>query len=174
MLLKSVKRMIKKIKLSIIVAVAENYAIGKNNKLLWHISEDMKWFKRLTDGHTVIMGKNTYYSLPFRPLKNRINIVITDIPGETIDGCVMAYSIDDAIAKSDPLKENFVIGGASIYRQFFPLSDRLYITHINKSFEADTFFPEIKPEEWEAIVQEQQKEPHPDSLTYKFVTYERL
>ena len=133
--------------LSIIVAVAKNYAIGKNNQLLWHISEDLKWFKKNTAGHTVIMGKNTFYSLPIRPLPKRRNIVISDIKGEQIEGCEMAYSIDEAIALADSNNENFIMGGASIYKQFFPLSQKLYITWVNADYDADTFFPEIKESE---------------------------
>jgi dihydrofolate reductase len=129
--------------ISIIVAIAQNYAIGMNNDLLWHISEDLKRFKQLTSGHTVVMGKRTYYSLPFRPLKNRTNIVITDIEGEEIDGCVMAYSIENAIEKMDSDKENFIIGGGSVYRQFIPYAQKIYLTIVHKDFEADTFFPEI-------------------------------
>jgi len=89
--------------ISIIVAVAKNNAIGKDNKLLWHLSEDLKRFKKLTSGHFIIMGKNTYYSLPKRPLPNRTNVVITDIPGEQIDNCIMAYSIEDAIDRMDQI-----------------------------------------------------------------------
>jgi dihydrofolate reductase len=140
--------------LSIIVAIAENLAIGKDNDLLWHIPGDLKRFKQFTTSRTVIMGKRTFYSLPRRPLPNRRNLVITDIPGETIDGCEMAYSIEDAVAKCDQLAENFVIGGASVYRQFLPLADRLYLTRVHKSFEGDVFFPEINPEEWELISKE--------------------
>lgn len=129
--------------ISIIVAIAQNNAIGLNNDLLWHISDDLKRFKHLTSAHTVVMGKRTYYSLPFRPLKNRTNIVITDIEGEEIEGCVMAYSIEDAIEKMDTEKENFIIGGGSVYRQFLPYAQKLYLTIVHKDFEADTFFPEI-------------------------------
>ena len=82
--------------LSIIVAIAENLAIGKDNDLLWHIPEDLKRFKQITLGHTIIMGKRTWYSLPKRPLPNRVSLVITDIPAEVIEGCIMAYSIGDA------------------------------------------------------------------------------
>lgn len=140
--------------ISIIVAIAQNYAIGMNNDLLWHISDDLKRFKKLTLGHTVVMGKRTYYSLPFRPLKNRTNIVITDIEGEKIDGCVMAYSIDDAIDKMDSDKENFIIGGGSVYRQFLPLAQKLYLTIVHKDFEADTFFPEIDFSQYEELFRE--------------------
>ena len=135
--------------ISIIVAIAENMAIGKNNDLLWHIAEDLKRFKRITSGHPVIMGKRTYESLPRRPLPKRRNIVISDIKGEEIVGCEMAYSIEEAITKCDPAEENFIIGGASVYRQFLPHADRLYLTLIHKSFDGDVFFPEIDFSQWE-------------------------
>ena len=134
--------------ISIIVAVAKNNAIGKDNKLLWHLSEDLKRFKSLTSGHYIIMGKNTYFSLPRRPLPNRTHIILTDIPGEQIDDCMMAYSIEDAISKMNPEQENFIIGGASIYRQFLPLAHKLYITWVHESFDADTFFPELDDKIW--------------------------
>jgi dihydrofolate reductase len=160
--------------ISIIVAVAKNNAIGKDNKLLCHLSEDLKRFKKLTSGFMVIMGKNTYFSLPNRPLPNRRNMVITDIAGEQIDNCVMAYSIEDAISKMDAEKENFIIGGASIYRQFLPHADKLYITWIHQEFEADTFFPEVKETEWEIISKEDfnntdEINPYP----YSYVIYNR-
>lgn len=134
--------------ISIIVAIASNYAIGKDNDLLWHISNDLKRFKRLTEGHFIIMGKRTYYSLPIRPLPKRISMVITDVANEQIDNCLMAYSIDEAINKMDSEKENFIIGGGSIYKQFMPLANKLYITRVEKDFEADTFFPQISLNEW--------------------------
>jgi dihydrofolate reductase len=159
--------------LSIIVAVAQNNAIGKNNQLLWHISEDLKWFKKNTSGHTVIMGKNTYFSLPFRPLPKRRNIVITDIAGEVIEGCEMAYSISDAIALADSDSENFIMGGASIYKQFFPLSQKLYITWVHKDFEADTFFPMVSDKEWKLLESFPQQEIHSEGLMYDFNVYEK-
>ena len=134
--------------ISIIVAIASNNAIGKNNDLLWHIPADLKRFKLITSGHPVIMGKRTWESLPRRPLPNRRNIVITDIQGETIEGCEMAYAIDEAIAMCDPAEENFIIGGASVYRQFLPHADRLYLTLVKKDFDADVFFPEIDFSQW--------------------------
>lgn len=159
--------------LSIIVAIAKNYAIGKNNALLWHIPEDFKWFKKHTTDHTVIMGKNTYFSLPRRPLPNRRNIVITDIPDEIIEGVEMAYSLEDAIKLADSDKENFIIGGASIYRQFFSIVDKLYITFVNQDFEGDTFFPEILNHQWELTDTYAQQEEHPNGLTYEFRIYKR-
>jgi dihydrofolate reductase len=127
--------------ISIIVAIAENYAIGKNNELLWHIPEDMKRFRRITSGHKIIMGKRTFESLPVRPLKDRINIVVSDDPADVYDGCLMAYSLEEALQHCRSDEECFVIGGGMIYRQFLPLADKLYITWVHREFEADTFFP---------------------------------
>jgi len=161
-------------KISIIVAVAKNNAIGKDNKLLWHLSEDLKRFKKLTTGHYIVMGKSTYFSLPKRPLPNRTHIVLTDVPGEQIDGCIMAYSIEDAIKKMHPEEENFIIGGASIYRQFLSHASKLYITWVEESFEADTFFPILNEEEWEIISQEHFPEPNEKNpYPYKYVIYSR-
>lgn len=165
--------LVSKKQFSIIVAVAQNNAIGKNNQLLWHISEDLKRFKKITAEHAVIMGKNTYFSLPFKPLPKRRNIVISDIAGEEIPGCIMAYSIEDAIDKADSENENFIIGGASVYRQFFKIAQKLYITRVHSNFEADTFFPEIIETEWKILEIIPQKEIHPDGLKYDFYIYSR-
>jgi dihydrofolate reductase len=160
--------------ISIIVAVAKNRSIGKDNKLLCHLSEDLKRFKKLTTGHTIIMGKTTYFSLPKRPLPNRRSIVITDVKGEQIDDCVMAYSIEDAITKMEDDRENFIIGGASIYRQFMPFADKLYITWVHHEFEADTFFPEVKDTDWEMISMEEYTNPDDKNpFPYSYVVYKR-
>ena len=159
--------------ISIIVAIASNYAIGKDNELLWHISDDLKRFKRITSGHPVIMGKNTFFSLPFRPLPKRRNIVLTDIADEKIDGCEMAYSIDESIELMDSTKENFIMGGGSIYNQFMPIANKLYITRVHKDFDADTFFPEIDLNMWklsESIDMEPEKE---GSFAFTYETYDR-
>ena len=160
--------------ISIIVAVAKNNAIGKDNKLLWHLSEDLKRFKKLTTGHYIIMGKNTYYSLPRRPLPNRTHIVITDVQEEQIDDCIMAYSIDEAIEKMNPDEENFIIGGASIYRQFLAHANRLYITWVHEDFDADTFFPELNEDEWTVMSKEDFMEPDESNpYPYSYMIYER-
>ena len=159
--------------ISIIVAIAANNAIGKDNDLLWHISRDLKRFKELTKGHYVVMGKKTYFSLPNRPLPNRTNMVITDVPGEQIDNCLMAYSIEDAIQKMDTENENFIIGGGSVYRQFLPYASKLYITRVHKEFEADTFFPEISLEEWELVEKENVTDDEQNDFTYSFEIYKR-
>jgi len=156
--------------ISIIVAIASNQAIGKDNQLLWHIPEDLKRFKRLTTGHTIVMGKRTFESLPLRPLPNRRSIVITDIPGEEIEGCVMAYSIEDAISKMEAGEENFIIGGGSVYRQFLPLADKLYLTLVEKEFEADTFFPDIQWDEWNIQLQEENDS---EQFKYTYLNLER-
>lgn len=160
-------------KISIIVAIASNLAIGKDNDLLWHISKDLKRFKKLTEEHNIVMGKKTYYSLPFRPLKKRTNMVITDVEGEIIDDCLMAYSIEDAMGKMDTENENFIIGGGSIYKQFMPFADKLYITRVHKDFEADTFFPEFSLNEWKLIDKQIVEDDPQNEFSYSFETYIR-
>jgi dihydrofolate reductase len=158
--------------ISIIVAIAENYAIGQNNDLLWHIPEDMKRFRKITRGHKIIMGKRTYESLPKRPLKDRTNIVISDVPGERYVGCLMAYSIEEALRLCGPDEECFVIGGGMVYRQFMPLADKLYITWVHREFDADTFYPEIDPEIWQETERTEGQDDGP-GFSYSYVTYVR-
>ena len=159
--------------ISIIVAVAENNAIGKGNKLLWHISGDLQRFKRLTTGHHVVMGKKTYYSLPVKPLPGRTNVVISDIEGELIKGCEMAYSIEEAIEKCPDNEESFILGGGSIYRQFLPFADKLYITKVHKAFDADTFFPEIDENLWLLIEREDAEPDEKNDFSFSYLTYGR-
>jgi dihydrofolate reductase len=159
--------------ISIIVAIAENNAIGKDNDLLWHISDDLKRFKKITSGHKIVMGKNTFLSLPVRPLPNRTSIVITDDTADNYEGCIMAYSIGDAMSKCGDDEECFIIGGGSIYTQFLPLADKLYLTKVDRSYEADTFFPEIRSDEWELIEQEDHIDEENNSLPFSFQTYTR-
>jgi dihydrofolate reductase len=134
--------------ISIIVAIAENFAIGKNNDLLFHLPNDLKRFKQITLGKPVIMGRNTFLSLPNGPLKNRRNIVISDIPDDYFDGCEMTSSIEGAIELVKNEEESFIIGGGMIYRQFYPVAGKLYLTLVHKPFDADIFFPEINYNEW--------------------------
>lgn len=160
--------------ISIIVAIAKNNAIGKDNRLLWHISEDLKRFKRLTSGHKVIMGRNTLLSLPKWPLPNRTNIVITDNREDHFEGCEMVFSIDEAAGKCSQDEECFIIGGASVYRQFMPLADKLYITRVDKEFEADTFFPDIDPKTWKRVEISESFAMPDGSFNYTFEIYERV
>ena len=159
--------------ISIIVAIASNYAIGKDNDLLWHISKDLKRFKEITKGHYIIMGKRTYFSLPVRPLPNRTSLIITDIAHEVIDNCLMAYSIEDAIEKMDPVNENFIIGGGSVYQQFMPYANKLYITRVHKEFEGDTFFPEISDTQWKLVTKEDINDDQQNDFKYSFEIYVR-
>ncbi|HEY5470981.1 MAG TPA: dihydrofolate reductase [Bacteroidales bacterium] len=159
--------------ISIIVAVSEDGGIGKDNELLWHISEDLKRFRRLTTGHTVVMGKKTWESLPRKPLPGRKNIVLTDVPEEYFDSSITAYSIDDALGKCEKDEEIFVIGGGSVYRQFMPIADRLYITHVHKKAGADIYFPTIDPAVWQVIEKEEFKEADNQGIPYTYIIYER-
>jgi len=159
--------------ISIIVAVSEDWGIGKDNELLWHIPEDMKRFKRLTFGNTVIMGEKTWESLPRRPLPGRKNIVLTDDPQECIDCSVTAYSIEDALSKCEKGEEIFVIGGGSVYRQFMPIADRLYITHVHRKAPADVYFPEIDLNIWEVVEKVEFKASEDNGISYTYVIYER-
>lgn len=140
--------------ISIIVAIAENHAIGRDNALLWHLPEDLKRFKKLTTGHTLIMGRNTFLSLPNGALPDRRHIVISDVEGERFEGCEMVSSIEEALRKAGSRDECFVIGGGMVYRQFLPLAGKLYLTRVHASFEADTFFPEIDYSRWKELYSE--------------------
>lgn len=160
--------------ISMIVAVSDDWGIGKNNELLWHISDDLKRFKRLTTGKTIIMGKKTWESLPKKPLPGRRNIVLSDNPLDTFENSVTAYSIEDALAKCVNNEESFVIGGGSIYRQFMPVADRLYITHVHKKADADIYFPEIDPGMWRVIEMEEFNMNGSDEIPYTYVIYDRI
>ncbi len=159
--------------ISIIVAIAENNAIGKNNELLWRISDDLKRFKKLTSGHKVIMGRNTFLSLPNGPLPNRQNLVITDVENEKFEGCEMAYSVEEALAGVEEGKEAFVIGGGMIYKQFLPHTKKLYLTRVHQKFEADTFFPEINYDEWKELERNEFSAGEKNEYPHTFIIYER-
>lgn len=160
-------------KISIIVAIACNWAIGKDNQLLWHISKDLKRFKKITEGHTVIMGKKTYESLPYRPLKNRTNVVITDDRDEKFEGCITVHSIEEALAHCNEHQESFIIGGGSVYRQFLPHANKFYLTWVNKDFEADIFFPEVDFSEWKLLEREDHGPDPENDFSYSFLVYEK-
>jgi dihydrofolate reductase len=159
--------------ISIIVAIAENNAIGKNNELLWSIPEDMKWFKQITSGHTVIMGRRTFLSLPKGALPNRRNIVISDVSDEAFKDCEMVSSIEDALIACDEKNESFVIGGGMVYRQFLPHARKLYITRVHKDFEADTFFPPINFDEWDELERRKNPADEKTPFSYSFIVYAR-
>ena len=160
--------------ISIIVAIAENYAIGKKGDLLCHLPADLKHFKQITNGRTVLMGERTFFSLPKHPLPNRRNIVLTDVPGKVFEGAEAVYSLDELCAKVSPEEEAFVIGGGMVYRQMMLLADKLYITHIHHSWEdADTFFPEIKADEWQPVSAERHEADDNNPYDFTFAEYIR-
>lgn len=130
-------------KISIICAIAENRAIGKNNDLLWHIPEDFKHFKEKTMGHAIVMGQKTYESIG-KPLPNRTTIVLSNDPAVNIEGVIMARTFDEVFAKAREIEkeEIFICGGGSVYAQTIDLADKLYLTVVKGNFEADVFFPE--------------------------------
>jgi dihydrofolate reductase len=140
--------------ISIIVAIAENFAIGKNNELLFHLPNDLKRFKQITSGHSLIMGRNTLLSLPKWPLPDRRHIVITDKKEDNFPGCETVFSIQEALEKVRNENEAFAIGGGMIYKQFYPLAGKLYLTLVHHPFDADVFFPEIDFSEWKEISRE--------------------
>jgi dihydrofolate reductase len=157
--------------ISIVVAISENHAIGKDNKLLWRLPADLKHFKEITTGHTIIMGRKTYESVG-RPLPNRRNIIITRQP-IAIEGCEVVNSIDAALALCAEEDEVFIVGGAEIYRQSLHLTNRIYLTVVHKEFEGDSFFPEIKKEDWKEVSREDHQADEKNPLPYSFITLER-
>lgn len=159
-------------KISIIVAAAENNVIGGNNQLLWRLPNDMKRFKSITTGHTIIMGRKTYESMG-RPLPNRRNIIISHQPGLSIEGCEVVHSIDEALQKTTDEKEVFVIGGGQVYGQVWDRADRLYLTRVHTRIEGDAAIPEIRTDAWT----EESRDAHPadekHGHAYTFIIYNR-
>lgn len=136
-----------------IAAVGENLELGYKNQLLCHLPVDLRHFKEITSGHTVLMGDKTWESLPKKPLPNRRNIVIT-LDDVTFPDCETVHSIEDALALLNGEEEAFVMGGATMYRLFLPHADKLYLTRIVSAFTADVYFPAIKDEDWTLVESE--------------------
>ena len=164
-----------KMTLSIIVAMAKNRAIGKNGDLIWHNSRDLKQFKKITTGHTVIMGYKTYLSLPNRKaLPNRRNIILSSRLENAPEGFEIADSINKALEMVKDENEVFVMGGGMVYEQFLPNADRLYLTRIDKEFKADTYFPYINFDEWELVDLEVIDDDPQVDYSYRFEVWERV
>lgn len=140
--------------LSIIVAFADNYAIGKDNNLLWHLSGDLKRFKSITMGHTIVMGRKTFESLPNGALPGRENVVLTNDRTFEANGAVVLHSIDELLNYTCGKGEVFIIGGGSIYEQLWGLAHKLYLTRVHKEFEADVFLSPIDFSKWELVEKE--------------------
>lgn len=159
--------------LTIIVAAGENDAIGKDNKLIWHLSDDLKRFKRLTNGHHIIMGRKTFESFP-KPLPNRTHIVISRQANYKVpDGVIVVNSLEDAIDAAKNDKQPFVIGGGEIYKQAMLLADKIELTRVHHSFEADTFFPKIDSSLWKETSNTFHDKDENHNYAFSFLTYER-
>lgn len=158
--------------LSIIVAMASNRTIGINNSLPWRCPEDLKHFKSLTMGHHMIMGRKTFDSIG-KPLPGRTTVIVTRNRNLKIEGCIVAHSLENAIAASSGDEETFVVGGAELYAQALPLADTLYITEIRHEVKGDAHFPEFDMNAWQEIARERHSQSEPQPLEYHFVTYRR-
>jgi len=139
-------------KISIIVAVADNGVIGSDNQLIWHLSDDLKNFKKITSGHIIIMGRKTYESIG-RPLPNRTNIILSRIKNYDVEGCIVFHSLDEALTFSRERGEEevFIIGGEAVYNAAYEIADKLYLTKVHASPAGDAFFKQIRFEHWNQI-----------------------
>ncbi|PQA60506.1 dihydrofolate reductase [Siphonobacter curvatus] len=153
----------------LVVAVAENGAIGKDNQLLWHLPDDLKQFKKLTSGHTVVMGRKTYESIG-KPLPNRTNVIITRNENYEAPGCIVVSSLEEAIRTESDV---YIIGGAEIYQQALPLTDRIHLTEVQASVEGDTFFPKLDSAEWHELSRETHPTDEKHTYAFDFVELER-
>ena len=157
---------------SIIVAIAQNGTIGDKNALLWHIKEDMRFFRTTTSGHAVVMGRKTFESLGSKPLPKRTNIVITRADRE-FEGALTAHSLEEAIRMAGEDEEIFVMGGAQIYREALSVVDRMYITVVECDYEGDTSFPEIDFSQWELVNVVRHERGEEYESPFEFRTYDR-
>jgi dihydrofolate reductase len=164
-------------KVSMIAAIGKNRVIGKDNKLIWNLPDDMKFFMQTTSGHHVIMGRKNYESIPekFRPLPNRTNIVITRQESYVAPGAIVVNTLVRAleIARQNKEKEAFIIGGGQIYELAMDSADYLYITEIDAEFEGDAFFPEFDKAQWQEIARVTHREDERHKHAFDFVTYQR-
>ncbi|MFK7748318.1 MAG: dihydrofolate reductase, partial [Kordia sp.] len=161
--------------LAIIVAASENNVIGKDNQLIWHLSNDLKRFKKLTSGHHIIMGRKTFESFP-KPLPNRTHIVITRQKNyKAPRGVIVVHTMKEAVSVATVADaEPFVIGGGEIYKQAMPFATKIELTRVHHEFEGDTFFPEIEMRDWKEIANKFHKKDDKHDYEFSFITYERV
>lgn len=160
--------------LSIIVAVAKNGAIGLNNELLYRLPADLKRFKALTSGHTVIMGRRTFESLPKGALPNRRNIVLSRQVGLHYENAECYRTLEDALMQCDYTEDLYIIGGGELYRQTIGLAARIHLTLVDDTpAEADTFFPPLNPDEWREVLREEHPADEKHAQAYTFIDYVR-
>lgn len=160
--------------LVMIAAVGENNALGKNNDLLWHLPDDFKRFKKLTTGHKIIMGRKTFESFP-KPLPNRIHIIITRDKNYTIPhpDCIVKHSVEDALELVENDNLSFIIGGGEIYGQGERFANKIELTRVHASFEADTFFPKIDENIWKLVKEEYHQKDEKHQYDFTYMTYVR-
>jgi len=157
--------------ITLIAAAAENNEIGKDNKLIWHLSNDLKRFKKLTSGHAIIMGRKTFESFP-KALPNRTNVVITRDRHYTAEKAVVAHSLEEALDVTKEDSQPFIIGGGEIYKQALSIAHRVELTRVHHPFEADTYFPELN-KSWKEAAREDCFKDEKHDYDYSFITYER-
>lgn len=158
-------------KISIIAAIAENNGIGLNNQLLWHLPDDLQFFKKTTLNNSIIMGRKTFESIG-KALPKRQNIVVSSNPQFEAPGCLLVKNLQEAITKAES-EEVFIVGGASIYQQALSMAHKLYITHVHHTCEADTFFPVIDKTIWKTVFREAHQKDEKHAHDFTFVIYEK-
>ena len=159
--------------IAIIVATAENNAIGKDNQLIWHLPADLKHFKNLTSGHPILMGRKTYESIG-RALPKRTNIIISRNKDLSIPNCLVFNSLEKGIEEALKINEDvFIIGGAELYKMALPLADKIYLTKVHQEFDADTFFPTIDTNEWQETAREKHEADEKNTIAYSFISLVR-
>jgi len=159
--------------ISIIAAMGRNRELGLDNKLLWHLPVDMKFFRQTTMGKPILVGRKTYESFGGKPLPGRKNIVITNDKSYQSEGAVIVHSIDEAIQEAGNVEEIMIIGGASFYEQTLPKADRLYLTYVDANFKADSWFPEFDKNDWLETSRQLNKADEKNSFDCSFVVYDR-
>lgn len=158
--------------ITIIAAAGQNNELGKDNDLVWHLPDDFKRFKKLTTGHHIIMGRKTFETFP-KPLPNRIHIVITRNKEYQPEGAIVVHSMEEALKISKEDEQPFIIGGGEIYNIGMEFADKIELTRVNSSFEADTFFPEIPSEEWKLISEEFHEKDEKHQFEFVYQTFIR-
>lgn len=157
-------------KITLIVAMDNCNGIGKNNDLMWHLSDDLKRFKSITQGHTIVLGRKTWDSLPKKPLPFRNHIVISSKLNLDIENVTVVSNKEEALSCLDKEKENFIIGGAQIYKMFLTDAQKILLTRVFSNFEADVFFPELEPHNWEIIESSDIKIDIKNNIKFQFQT----
>ena len=160
--------------ISQIVAVSTNGVIGKDNDLIWRLSSDLKYFKKITTGHHIIMGRKNYESIG-RPLPNRTSVIITRNKDYKAEGCIVVHSLEDAldVARKNNETEACIIGGGEVYKISMPLTDKIYLTEVHENFEGDTYYPSIDKKIWKEVSRESFKADEKNAHDYSFVVFEK-